>query len=595
MGAAGRVESSPAITLRSYVGAFSNELVRAGLTDICLCPGSRSTPLAIILRQQAGLRVWMHLDERSAAFFALGMARAQHRPVAVAGTSGTAVLNFSPAVAEARHGHVPLLVLTADRPPELRSIGSSQTIDQVRLYGAQVKWSEEMLLPEPGQAATRYVRAIADRAVSTASAGPAGPVHLNFPFREPLIPAEPEPSPEAQTEATVRVSQAQRRPLSADLKPLAAELALTPKGLIVCGPMDQPAFPSAVTDLGQTLDWPILADVLSQVRSGPQHSDRVIENFDAFLRHGPTAEVLKPEVILRFGATPVSKPLSQYLEANVQSRQIIIAEDDTWFDPQQSATDFLFSDPAEFCLSLGDALLAAPISDNPARQEWRRSWLEAKRLAESGLVQSLASADRMSEVTAISRLPSLLPENAVVFAGNSMPVRDLDSFFPGGKVPFRIMANRGVSGIDGVLSSALGAAAASEKPLVLIVGDISLYHDSNGLLAAQRYGDRINATIILINNDGGGIFSFLPQLEEPEHFEELFGTPHGLEFRHLAAMYGLSHEITSTAAEFDAAVAKSLASPGVSLVEVQTERDKNLQDHAEIWQRVGDALATGKA
>ncbi len=600
MGPASRVESSPAVALRAYVGAFSDELVRAGLTDVCLCPGSRSTPLAIILRQQAGLRVWMHLDERSAAFFALGMARAQGRPVAVAGTSGTAVLNFAPAVAEARQGHVPLLVLTADRPPELRGIGSNQTIDQLRLYGAQVKWSEEMLLPEAGPAATRYVRAIADRAISTASAAPAGPVHLNFPFREPLIPADPEPARETQPGPTVKVSRAQRRPRSADLETLANELALAPKGLIVCGPLDKPDFPAAVTDLAQTLDWPILADVLSQVRTGPQHGDRVIENFDAFLRHRPTAESLEPEVILRFGATPISKPLSQYLEANTQSRQIIIAEDDTWLDPQQAATDFLYADPAEFCLSLGDALLAAPISDNPARQEWRGAWLEARQLTRQALDQSLAQSDRMSESTAISRLAGLLPENAVVFAGNSMPVRDLDSFFPRSNVPFRFMANRGVSGIDGVISSALGAAAASQKPLVLIIGDISLYHDSNGLLAAQRYGDRLNATIILINNDGGGIFSFLPQVEQPEHFEELFGTPHGLEFGHLAAMYGLAHEITSSAPAFDAAVAKSLASPGVSLVEIRTERDTNRQGHAENWQRVADSLeaatlATGKA
>ncbi len=600
MGPASRVDSSPGVALRTYVGAFADELVRAGVTDVCICPGSRSTPLALVLRQQPGMRVWMHLDERSASFFALGMARAQRRPVAVVSTSGTAALNFAPAVAESRHARVPLIVLTADRPPELRGIGSTQTVDQTRLYGAQVKWSEEMLLPEATPNATRYVRAIAGRAVSTALAGPAGPVHLNFPFREPLIPAEPETTSQENSKATVRVSRARRRPRGEDLEPLAAELALAPKGLILCGPLDNPEFSSAVTDLAHTLHWPILADVLSQVRTGPQNNDSLIDNFDAFLRHKPTAESLAPDVVLRFGATPVSKPLGQYLEANAQSRQIVIAEDDTWLDPQQTATDFLFADPAELCLSLGDALLAAPISDNPKRREWLGAWQEARRLTETALAEAFKPANQMSEPTVIHRLAGLLPENAVVFAGNSMPVRDLDSFFPAGKVPIRFMANRGGSGIDGVVSSALGAAAATQQPSVLVIGDISLYHDSNGLLAAQRFGDSINATIVVINNDGGGIFSFLPQVEQPEHFEELFGTPHGLEFHHLAAMYGLSHEITKTASSFDAAVAKSLAQPGVSLVEVRTDRDLNLRAHAELWQQVADSLnaatlATGKA
>ena len=594
MGPARRVESSAAIALRSYVGAFADELVRAGVTEVCICPGSRSTPLAIVLQQQPSLRVWMHLDERSASFFALGLARTQRKPVAVVGTSGTAVLNFTPAVAEARQGRVPLIVLTADRPPELRGIGSTQTVDQVRLYGSQAKWSEEMLLPEATESATRYVRAIADRAVSTAMAQPPGPVHLNFPFREPLIPADPEAAPDTMPEPTVRVLRASRRPVATDLQPLAADLALRTRGLIVCGPMDSSDFAAAVTDLARTLDWPLVADVLSQVRTGPHHGDDIIDNFDAFLRHRPTVETLEPEVILRFGATPVSKPLSQYLENNSHSRQIVVAEDDTWLDPQQTATDFVFADPTEFCLSLREAFLVEAISNDPRRQAWIKAWLEANHVSRITLPKALTDSEKMSEPTVIHQLAGLLPEDAIVYAGNSMPVRDLDSFFPGGEVPFRFMANRGVSGIDGVVSSALGAAAASQQPLVLIIGDISLYHDSNGLLAALRYGDRLNVTLIVVNNDGGGIFSFLPQAEQSEHFEELFGTPHGLEFRHLAALYGLPHECAETAPAFDVAVAKSLASKGVSLIEVHTERTANRHGHDDLWEQVANALAAAR-
>lgn len=578
-----------ALALRSYIGAFADELVRAGVTDVCICPGSRSTPLAMVLHEQPGLRSWLHLDERSAAFFALGLARGSRKPVALVATSGTAVVNFAPAVAEAYLGNVPLLVLTTDRPAELRGIGSTQTLDQVRLFGPHVKWSEEMLLPEATEAAQRYVRAIADRAVSTALAGPMGPVHLNFPFREPLIPAPREEAP-GRTAPTVRVARARHQPDPLVIRSLATELRGPRRGvirgLIVCGGQDDGEFAPAVRSLSRSLGFPLIADVLSQTRTGPDLGGLVIDNFDAILRVPALVAELKPEVILRFGATQVSKPLATYLERNADVRQIVVSEEGLWTDPQQTATEIIHCDPTLFCRELDTAL--------PWREEsgpWIMRWIALNAAAARATSEALAEEQCMTEAGVFSRLARLVPAGAVVFAGNSMPVRDLDSFFPAVTKPVRVLCNRGVSGIDGVTSTALGVAAATEAPTVLVTGDISFYHDMNGLLAAQRYGERMSATIIVINNDGGGIFSFLPQKTAGlEHYEELWGTPHGLDFRHTAALYGLEYTTAQTPAAFDAAVSSSLTRPGVRIIEVKTNRDENLEHHNRLWSRIAEAL-----
>ncbi len=593
MGAAPEVTDPTAHALRVYVGAFADELVRAGVTDVCICPGSRSTPLAIVLKQQPGLRTWMHYDERSAAYYALGMARGYHRPVAIVATSGTAVVNFAPAVAEARFGAVPLLVLTADRPAELRGIGSTQTIDQNRLYGSNAKWSEEMLLPEATPAAERYVRAIADRAVATALSAPCGPVHLNFPFREPLVPAPPDAnatSP-AGLPPAVSVTPTANRPTVEELAPIAAQVLDARRGLVVCGPQDYPAFPGAALRLAEAAGYPLLADVLSQTRCG-LGDGHVIDNFDAFLRDAATAEGLAPDLVLRFGATPVSKPLSQYLERNAGVAQIVVSDEGTWTDPQQTASAMVRADATAFCETLTAALQSRIEPD----LGWLNRWRAARDATAASTEASLRNEAQLSEPSVFQRLPALLPDEAIVFAGNSMPVRDLDSFVARDEKALRFLANRGASGIDGVTSTALGVAAATGKPVVLTIGDLSFYHDMNGLLAARRYGDELNLTIVLINNDGGGIFSFLPQQTEvPDVFEDLFGTPHGLDFRHAAALYGLDYTLAQSPADFDAAVSASVSRRGVSIVEVQTQRDENLSYHGLIWRNVREALAAARS
>ncbi len=581
------MNDDPRAVLGAYVGTFVDALTRSGVRHVCVCPGSRSTPLALAFDRHPDVRVWMHLDERSAAYFALGMAKALREPVAALSTSGTAAVNFAPAVAEARYGRVPLIVLTADRPPELREASALQTIDQVRLYGTHARWFWDMPLPESSDVVLRHVGVCAARAVERALGPPAGPVHLNFPFREPLVPSF-ERAPTSGLETPV----AKRGALTlepAAVDNLARKLAAAPRGIIVCGPQDDDGFPSAVARLAQTLGWPLLADVLSGVRFGPHHDANTLDAYDAFMRDEELATELAPDLILRFGATPVSKPLQRYVEQHAGAAQIVVDVGDLWNDPSLVAGEVVRADPAWLCNALADALAGHAVAN--VTERWTARWRALDRAARSALAAGLREAGELSEPAAVSALEAVLPDGATLFAGNSMPVRDVDTFFPAGPRRLRVLANRGASGIDGVVSASLGASAVCDGPLALVIGDLSFYHDMNGLFAAKRYG--LSATVLLLNNDGGGIFSFLPQADAPEsreRFEELFGTPHGLDFRHAAALYGCGWQRPCSVAEVRDALAQSLASPGVQVIEVRTDRRANVDTHRRLWERVRGAV-----
>ena len=580
---------SQANDLHTFVDAFVDELARCGLRYASVCPGSRSTPLAVLLYQHPAIKVWMHLDERSAAYFALGQAKATRQPVAVLGTSGTAALNFAPAVVEAFYARVPLLVLTADRPPELQAVGAPQTIDQSRLYGRHVKRCIEMPLPEGGPHAVRYVRTTASRAMADCSAERPGPVHVNFPFREPLIPSAKEQDERKPDTPHVAVTQGLQALRTADATELAARLRGAQRGLIVCGPQDDPGFPDAVVRLSRALQFPILADVLSQVRCGAHDLSYVIDRYDAFLRDSKLVRDLVPDLVLRFGATPVSKPLQLYLQSLTSCRQLLIAPADDWYDPALVATDRVQADPLAFC----EALI--PHLGNISRRgigttvsAWCRMWEGLNAQTRTVLQEHLNVNPDLSEPQVFTELNALLPPNATLFAGNSMPVRDLDTFFAADARPARFLANRGASGIDGVVSTALGVSSVNSGPCVLVIGDLSLYHDMNGLLAAKQHG--LQATIVLLHNDGGGIFSFLPQAEAVESFEGLFGTPHGLDFRYAAQLYGLDYCEPEDGPAFRIALEKAFHAPGVSLIVVHTNRDANARLHRELWQAVSQRI-----
>ncbi|MBI2358725.1 MAG: 2-succinyl-5-enolpyruvyl-6-hydroxy-3-cyclohexene-1-carboxylic-acid synthase, partial [Deltaproteobacteria bacterium] len=520
---------------RNYAiaGSLVDELFRLGLRHACLSPGSRSTPLVLSLARHEGIKTWVHLDERSAAFFALGLARALSRPVAIACTSGTAAANFFPAVVEAYHARVPLLVLTADRPAEVWGWGANQTIDQTRIYGSHAKWSVNLLPPDDLGDLLRYVRATSCRALATAVQDPAGPVHINIPFREPLVPEEAAGGSEPATssedgealigrparKAYLEAVQGTKRLGGEELRSVAGSLRGMRRGLIVCGAQEDPRFPAAVSDLAARLGYPVLADPLSQVRCGAHERGLVIDCYDAFLRSDALCRALAPEVILRFGQVPTSQAALNFFRQHARARQILI-DDGGWPDPIHVASEILCADARSVAEDL--AGVAEPEPD----PQWANRWRTTSELAREAITAELENMGEFFEGKIFRELAFLLPEEAALFAGNSMPVRDMDGFFPSIAKQIRFAGNRGASGIDGVLSTALGFGAALAVPLVLVVGDISFYHDMNGLFAARKHGPA--ATIILVNNDGGGIFSFLPQRRYPEYFETYFGTPHGL-------------------------------------------------------------------
>jgi 2-succinyl-5-enolpyruvyl-6-hydroxy-3-cyclohexene-1-carboxylate synthase len=585
-------------TTHRYLSAFIDELVRSGVRHTCVCPGSRSTPLAMLFAElakiSADIKLWMHLDERSAAFFALGLAKALRQPVVLLCTSGTAAANFLPAVVEAHYARVPLIVLTADRPAELRDVGAPQTIDQLHIYGAYTRWFAEVALPESTPEMLRYIRTIANRAVAESIAGPPGPVHLNFPFREPLVPV---PADEHHLDGArsghtpyTAVAPGLRRADESLIGRLAAELVSLERGLIICGPQADPAFPDAVARLSNALGYPILADPLSQVRCGQHDRRYAISAYDASLRAPAIVEWAAPQVVLRFGAVPTSKPLVQYLSKYADARQILIDGENIWRDPALIVSESINADARLFCEDLAHQVGGLAGRDGRS-QTWLGNWLALEQGAHSAIEQQLASFDDLFEGCVFAELARLLPDGATLYVSSSMPVRDLDTFFAGNGRKLRFLANRGANGIDGVVSSALGAGAASENgdPLVLVIGDLAFYHDMNGLLAAKLH--HLNATIVLINNDGGGIFSFLPQAAFPEHFERLFGTPHGLDFRQAAALYDATYTCVADWDSFRKAVAQGVNASGLHIVEVQTNRERNVQQHRAVWKAVSTALA----
>ena len=506
------------------------------------------------------------------------MAKGSIAPVAILCSSGTAALNFAAAVAEAFHGHVALLVLTADRPPELRDLGANQTIDQVRLYGPAVKWFVEMPLPEASAEAIRYVRMVAARAVATSGDDTPGPVHLNFPFREPLLTALREAGSETPT-PLVRGRMQRRLGLGSD--DLVERLSRAERGVIVCGP-ETYLNEKKLFELAQRLGFPVLADPLSNLRCRPSLNENVLGAYDSFLRLPALVESLAPDFVLRFGAPPTSKPLATYLKRYEDVHQVLVAPPGTWLDPEITASEVIDAE-----LDVHDLL--AKVDPAPRATGWLAAWQEAEQRALDATRAVIEADEAMSEPAVFHELPAALISGWTIFAGNSMPVRDLDSFFPAGKEHFSFAANRGVSGIDGVVSTALGVAAKQGGWLLLVVGDLSFYHDMNGLLAARSFG--LRATIVLVNNDGGGIFSFLPQNDDEEHFEALFGTPHGLDFAPVATLYGLGWQRVETRAAYAAALREAAVAPGVNVIEVRTDRAANLALHQRIWRAVADAVA----
>lgn len=570
-------------SLTAYIAAFVAELVQSGLTDVVVSPGSRSTPMAMVMAEHPGLKLHIHVDERSAAFFALGIAKVTNKPVAILCTSGTAAANYFPAIVEARYSRVPLLVLTADRPHELREVGAPQAIDQIHLYGHHVKWFAEMALPDKNNEIIRYARTVCARATAIACQAPAGPVHLNFPFREPLIPKLDGDlfQLDERPKGYVNVRNGELSISDEQLKEVVSKLDGNEKGIIVCGNIADENFADAVTRLSEKLNFPIIADPLSQLRSGHHNLKNVIESYDTFLRNEDAKAYLKPDVVIRFGAMPISKALTIFLKENHNAEQYVIDGAGGWRDPAALSTEMIFCNETIFCEKLLNSI--EPVSSI----QYLEKWQEMNRLTKANMAL-MKDVTSLSEGRLFYHLADFLPEEATLFVGNSMPIRDLDSFFTNNNKSIKVLANRGANGIDGTVSTALGAALYS-KPLYLVLGDLTFFHDLNGLIAAKLYN--IDIHIILINNNGGGIFSFLPQSQHPKNFELLFGTPLNIEFEHAVKMFNGNFTKINDWEHFDSVMKQIQKNSGIHVYEFTTNRDSNLKEHREFWSIVSREIS----
>ena len=551
-----------------------DEWVRGGVRLAAISPGSRSTPLALALAADGRIAVHVFLDERSASFFALGAAKASRRPAIVLCTSGTAAAEFHPAVLEAFHARVPLVVCTADRPPELRDTGAGQAVDQLKLYGDAVRWFAEVGAPSEPDAGGPYWRSVAARSVAAASGPPAGPVHLNLAFREPLLPsgADVVVPPGRADGAPWLTSKARRpQPHPADVDRLAFLVAAETRGAIVVG-WGADVDPDAVERFADVARWPVLADPISGARQGRA----AISTYDALLRSSGVTGSLCPDLVLRLGAPLTGKAATACFHGS--ARQVLVDPDGAWLDPQRSSAERIVADPT--------ALLNAVTARGPARTQsfWLTSWQHAEAATRRALDRLLDSWAEPFEGRVARDLVAGLPSGATLVVGSSMPVRDVESFARP-RTGLRFLCNRGVNGIDGFVSTVLGAAAANEgEPVVALCGDLTFLHDAGGLLGAARRG--VDATFVVLDNDGGGIFNFLPQAGAglEGHFETLFGTPQGVDLAALAAVHGIPTEQVTKADDLMPAVDRAMQAGGVHLVVVPTDRVDNVARHREAWQ-----------
>ena len=551
---------------------FSNELIRCGLREVVLAPGSRSTPLAMACYEaarQQRLRLHVRIDERSASFTALGLAKASRRPVAVLCTSGTAAANFHPAVIEADESGVPLVVLTADRPAELRGIGANQAIDQIKLYGAAVRWFCESGMPEARPGAVGYWRSLACQAWAHAAGRVgglhqgSGPVHLNLPFREPLVPGGDDEWLESLD------GRPDGRPWTmvhdGPVTGGALDLPWTERGVVVCGDGDYDA--QALVELAGRAGWPVLAEPSSGARRGSS----ALSAYQYLLATPEFVRAHQPDLIVSAGRPGLSRPQLAFLRSGPASpgsarRHVVVAQGPgRWADPQRAATDVA-----------GALRLTGTPGGTGSPGGWLDGWQRADEAARRAVDAVLDEDESLTEPRLARDLATALPDGALLWCGSSQPVRDIDCALPPG-ADLRVLASRGTSGIDGTTSSAIGAALAHGSPAVAVIGDLTFLHDAAGL-ALGPDEPRPDLCLVVVNNDGGGIFSALEQAAFPGPFERLFGTPHGTGLNHLAAAFGLPYQRLERPGD----LAKALQGTGLRVVEAQTSRAGDTELRARL-------------
>lgn len=573
---------------------FVDELARCGLKDVCVAPGSRSTPLTLAFHAHPAIHVHVHLDERSAGFFGLGIALAERKPVALLCTSGTASANFFPAIIEANMSQVPLLVLTADRPHELRHSGANQTIDQVKMFGDHVLWAFDAALPEqdPPEIATRNLRTLAARAMATADGLRKGPVHLNFPFRKPLEPTnaadwqemDPSLNKEARPNAQpfTKIERGKILPSDAQVNFLTELISENPRGMIICGPRCPGGdFPKVVSRFAKLSGYPLFADPLSGVRFGPHIQDSpIVGGYETFL--SAALNLPEPELVLYFGAVPTSKRLNQYLARSDSAVHIHVRENGVWADENHVTSHYFQVDPYELCLTIERQLDARRAST------WFDFWQKLETACWAELTQAMD--EMVFDGVYVANLLDLVVDGSALLAGNSLPVRHVDQFGKPNEKRIHVFANRGASGIDGNLSTGLGIARHSLKPTTILTGDITFYHDSNGLLALRNLLSK-DITFVVLNNDGGGIFQRLPIAQFNPPFSDLFQTPHGLDISSIASTYKLNYYKVQNRMELQELFSGHPPGGKSRLIEIKTDPVQDNENRKILEKMVGNNLS----
>ncbi len=575
-----------------YANSFVTVLIGSGLKHLCLTPGSRHSPLILAFaRYKDEIKIYSHLDERSAAFFALGLALASDEPVALACTSGTAAANFFPAIVEAHQSRVPLIVLTADRPPELRGSGANQTIDQIKIFGDFVEWFVDAPLPEadPPPLALRNMQTLAARAYAKATERRAV-VHINLPFRKPLEPDADDYGAASIAQTATCFWQHRRRTLSGSTD-FSWDPILQHRGIIyfghgTCRTLEESQITMAwAADLSRASGWPIFAEFTSNLRYLPPADNAGYAPLAAYENYVTlnAVDFSQVEALIRFGAPPLAKNMQSIFSELELKAHIYGARVGEWADDTHSITDHI---------SFDDLTASIPQAQNLSKPQTR--WLDQLTLTEAKsweVIQREIEQGDYFDGAAVYDVVDLIPAESTLFAGSSLPVRHLDQFGKPGRRRIFAWANRGASGIDGNLSTALGSGAARpEHPLVAILGDITFYHDMNGLLAVRRCGRPI--TIVLLNNNGGGIFHRLPIRAYEPHFSDYFITAHGLDFSHAAKLYGLEYVRADCRDVFRQAFAESVANRQSTIIEVNTDAQTDLKRRAEIMAAVHAQLKT---
>jgi 2-succinyl-5-enolpyruvyl-6-hydroxy-3-cyclohexene-1-carboxylate synthase len=569
---------------RLWARLIVEELVRCGVDSFCVAPGSRSTPLVAALAENERARKLVHYDERGTAFAALGHARATGRPAAWITTSGTAVANGLPAVVEAATDGVPMILLTADRPPELRQTGANQTIDQPDIFGDFVRWRFD--LPAPSlEIDPAMILTTVDQAAYRTVRAPQGPVHLNLMFREPFLPdaEDGEDSPPATWLEGGRpyTRYAATRPAvdETEIENLGNALRSVGRGLVIAGRIASREQGEAVLRLAESLGWPLLPDVSSQVRLGTD-SENLVAHYDALLADETFAGAHAPEAVLHVGGRSLSKRLEGFLSSSRPDPYVVVRENPFRLDPHHRVTHSVEAEVVGFCAALARATEHPPPENDP----WTTGWREASEEAGRRLDELLSGVTEPSEPLVARLVSRNIPAEHGLIVASSMPIRDVDTYAATDGAPVPVAANRGASGIDGTVATAAGFTQGLGRPVTLLIGDLALLHDLNSLAMLRD----LRAVVVVLNNDGGGIFSFLPVARHDEFFEPYFGTPQGVGFGPAAAMFGLDYERPRTTDEFLEAYRAACAREGSTLIEVKTDREENVALHRGLLAGISD-------